>query len=569
MNRNSHVVILALIVSIVGVGCAPSERGAAGTSDEAVMAVMDEIRPEAMRAHIRFLADDMLEGRGTGTQGYRLAANYVAAHFEALGLEPAGVDGTYFQPVPLRKVDLEPGRSSMSVSRNGQVHSLTYEEDYLLDAWMANNFQDAETSVTAPVVFVGYGVTAPELDYDDYANADVRGKIVALFEYATPSSFPDDLRAYYSSYPVKAQTAADHGAVGMLSFMRPQEAELWRWDWCVPQFKNGSLCWLDDRGAPQSLSRGVVPEILARVLLNRSGAEALFVNAPHTLEDVFAAADEGDPFSIDLPVEINVETFTRHRDIDCANVAAMLPGSDPVLRNEYVVYTAHLDHLGVGEPMDGDAIYNGAYDNASGIAALMEVARALTDLPESPPRSVVFVAVTGEEDGMVGSDYFAHDPTVPADQIVANINIDEVAIWYDPLDVVAYGSEHSTIARAVKSAASRLGVEISPDPMPEECFFIRSDQYAFVRQGIPAVWLATGTKTGDPELDGAAIMKDWLQTRYHTPKDDFDQPIDFNAAAKHARLYFLIGHEVASNSEPPAWNTGDFFGEKFARQGGE
>jgi len=568
MNRNSHVVIPALIVSIVVVGCAPSERGAMGTSDETVTSTMDEIRPEAMRAHIRFLADDLLEGRGPGTQGYKLAANYVASHFEALGLEPAGVDGTYFQPVPLRKVDLEPGRSSMSVSRNGQGQTLTYAEDYLLDAWSANNFQDAETSVTAPVVFAGYGVTAPELEHDDYANVDVSGKIVALFEFAAPPSFPDSQRAYYSSNSVKAQTAADHGAVGMMTFMRPQDAELWPWDWCVPQFKNGSLCWLDDQGAPQSLE-SVIPEIRARVLLNRSGAEALFVDAPHSLDEVFAAAEEGSLPYFDLPVEVNVETFTRHRAMDCANVAAILPGSDPVLRNEYVVFTAHLDHLGVGEPMDGDAIYNGAYDNASGVAALMEVARALTDLPEPPPRSVVFIAVTGEEHGLVGADYFAHNPTVPVDQIVANINIDCVAIWYDPLDVVAYGSEHSTIGHAVKNAGSRLGIEISPDPMPEECFFIRSDQYAFVRQGIPAVWVATGTKTGDPELDGAAIMKDWLQTRYHTPKDDFDQPIDFNAAAKHARLFFLIGYEVASDPERPVWNSGDFFGETFGHQGGE
>jgi hypothetical protein len=563
VNRNSIVIILGLTVSLLGAGCSP-QREAAINSDEVVNTTMDEIRPEAMRAHIRFLADDLLEGRGTGTRGYQVAANYVAAHFEALGLEPAGVDGTYFQPVPLRKVDLEPGRSSMSVSRNGQVHTLTYAEDYLLDAWKANNLQDAETSVTAPVVFAGHGVTAPELDYDDYANVDARGKIVALFEFAAPSSFPDDQRAYYASDSVKAQNAADHGAVGMLTFMRPQEAERWPWDWCVPQFENGSLCWLDDRGSPQSLS-GVIPEIQARVLLNRSGAEALFVDAPHTLEDVFATADEGDPFSFDLPVEVSVETVTRHRAMDCANVAAMLPGSDPVLRNEYVVFTAHLDHLGVGEPVDGDAIYNGAYDNASGVAALMEVARALTVLPKPPPRSVVFVAVTGEESGLVGADYFAHDPTVPAEQIIANINIDEVAIWYDLLDVVAYGSEHSTIVRAVKNAASRLAVEISPDPMPEECFFIRSDQYAFVCQGIPAVWVAAGTETGDPELDGAAIMSDWLQTRYHTPKDDLDQPIDFNAAAKHARLYFLIGHEVANNLERPAWNPGDFFGEKSGR----
>ena len=354
----------------------------------------------------------------------------------------------------------------------------------------------------------------------------------------------------------------------MLTFMRPQEAKRWPWNQWVPQAKMGSLCFLDEHGAPQSES-GIFPEIQARVSLNRTGAEKLFAGAPHSLEDVFATDQRGDALSFELPVEASVETVTRHRAMTCANVAAMLPGSDPVLKNEYVVFTAHLDHLGVGEPVDGDAIYNGAYDNASGVAALMEVARAFSDLPEPPPRSMVFVAVTGEESNLVGAEYFAHYPTVPVDQIVANINIDQVAIWYDLLDVVGHGTEHSSIIQAVENSASRLGVEISPDPMPEEVSFIRSDQYAFVRQGIPAVLVAAGTETGDAELDGAAIMNDWLQTRYHTPKDDFDQPIDFNAAAKHARLYFLIGYEVASDQERPTWNPGDFFGETFSRQVGE
>jgi hypothetical protein len=564
VRRTMSFLALALAVLWPGAGNAEQQKSPA-MPDTAAASAMDLIRPEAMRAHIRFLADDLLEGRGPGTTGYRIAANYVAAHFEALGLESAGADGTYFQPVPLRKVDLEQGKSSMSLTQNGRTRTLTYAVDYQLDGWQANNFENAEKRVAAPVVFAGYGVTAPEFGHDDYANVDVRGKLVAMFYFSAPSSFPPEQRAYYASNDVKARTAADNGAVGILAFFTPQDAERWPWDWSIPQMKMGSLCFLDPNGEPQSLS-GVFPEIRARVFLSQSGAEALFAGAPHSLEEVFAAEQRGESLSFDLPIEASVETVTRHRAMSSANVVAMLPGSNPELKNEYVVFTAHLDHLGVGEPVDGDAIYNGAYDNASGAAGLIEVARAFASLPNPPHRSLVFAAVTGEEMGLIGADYFARYPTVSRARIVASINIDGLAILFQPSDVVAYGGEHSSLGKAMVEAASRLEFTVSPDPMPEEAFFIRQDAYPFVLQGIPAIWVDSGTKTVDPDVDGQAIVKEWLQTRYHTPKDDFDQPIDFDAAAQHARLFYLIGLEVATMPERPAWNPGDFFGEKFGHQ---
>lgn len=529
-----------------------------GFSDPAVNTALEQIQPEAVRAHIRFLADDLLEGRGTGTRGYQLAANYVAAHFEALGLEPAGADGTYFQAVPLRKVDVVPSESSLTLVRGDQSQVLKYAEDYLMEG----EFLRKNVSTAAPVVFVGFGVTAPELEYNDYAGVDVRGKIVAQL-FGAPASFPHSQRAYYSSQALKAETAAAHGAVAILTFLTPERAKMWPWDWIVPQSKMGEMCWLDEEGTPHAGCIGVVPEIRGRAFLSRAGAEALFTGAPQSLNEVFTAAEAGKPPAFDLPVEARIKTVSRHSQVESPNIAAVLCGSDSLTREEYVVFTAHLDHLGIGEPVDGDSIYNGAVDNASGVAVLLEVARVFASLPQPPRRSVLFLAVTGEEKWLLGSEYFAQYPTVPHKSIVANINIDSAVMNRALLDVVAYGAEHSSLARVVEQAAGQIGLEVSPDPQPEEVFFVRADQYSFVRKGVPAVWLFGGNQTGDPDLDGATLMKEWMQTIYHMPKDDFSQPLEFEVGAKLAKVNFLIGYQVANETPRPTWNPGDFFGEKF------
>lgn len=535
-----------------------------GLSDPAVNAALEQIQPEVICAHIRFLADDLLEGRGTGTRGYQLAANYVAAHFEALGLEPAGTNGSYFQAVPLRKVDVIPSKSSLMLVRGDQSQTLKYAEDYMMEGEFLRN----EVSVAAPVVFVGFGVTAPELDYDDYAGVDVRGKIVAQL-FGAPASFPHSQRAYYSLRALKAENAVAHGAVAILTFHTPEREKMWPWEWLVPQFKMGAMCWLDEEGAPHSGSVGVLPEIRGRSLLSRAGAEALFAGAPQLLEEVFAAAEANEPPVFDLPVEARIRMVTRHKQMESSNVAAVLRGSDPQLRKEYVVFTAHLDHLGVGEPVEGDGIYNGAVDNASGTAVLLEVARAFASLPQPPRRSVLFLGVTGEEKGLLGSEYFAQYPTVGLKSIAANVNIDCAVMNRVLLDVVAYGAEHSTLGQVVEQAASRMGLLVSPDPQPEEVVFIRADQFSFVRKGVPAVFAVGGFQTGDPQLDGAAMMKEWWQNIYHRPKDDFSQPLDFEAGAKLAQVNFLIGYQVATEARRPTWNPGDFFGQKFGRMQAE
>lgn len=526
-------------------------------TDADVEQALARIRPEAIRAHMRFLADDLLEGRGTGSRGYELAARYVAARFEALGLEPAGSGGGFFQPVPLFGATLIESESSLALIREGKGFELKYGEDYFLDPLIL----DPESSVTAPLAFTGFGITAPELGYDDYAGLDVKGKIVVQLSNA-PASFPHDQRAYYSTRQVKYLNAVSRGAVGALYILTPEDEQRIPWEHIVRSSKMPSFQWVDEAGNPHDLR----PEWRGGALLSRKAAESVFAGSPHPLAEVFEAPKAGRPQSFDLPVQASLRTVSRRERAESPNVAAVLRGSDPRLRDEYVVLTAHLDHLGIGEPVAGDSIYNGAYDNASGIAALLEVANAFASLPQPPRRSVLFLAVAAEEKGLRGSDYFARHPTVPREKIVANLNVDMFLMLYPLRDVVAFGAEHSSLGQTAEQAARRLGLEVSPDPYPEEVIFVRSDQYSFVQQGVPSLFLTNGFKSDDPAGGGPLFLK-WLQTHYHKPGDDMNQTFDFDSGAKFARLNFLIAHQIAQEDPAPRWNAGDFFGEKFGRPG--
>ena len=296
----------------------------------------------------------------------------------------------------------------------------------------------------------------------------------------------------------------------------------------------------------------------------------LFAGAPRSLEESFAAARSGQHQSFPLPWRVRIHTVSTHTTYQSPNIIGTLMGSDPVLRNQYVVYTAHVDHLGSCPPIDGDSVCHGSLDNASGVATLLEIARAYTSLKQPPRRSVLFVFVTGEEMGLLGSDYFVHAPTVPLRQIVANINIDGApGLLFSMKDVVAMGAEHSSIDKAVLLASREVGYTLSPDPMPEEVGFIRSDQYSFVQQGVPALNLSDGVAAVDPSVDGLALEKKWLVTRYHTPLDNIDQPLDYESGAKAAGVNFLVGYELAQWDHSPQWNRGNFFGTRFGHRHAE
>ena len=531
--------------------------------DRDAIAATVTIRPDAIRAHIRFLSDSLLEGRAPDSRGYQIAARYVAAELEGMGLRPAGVSGTWFQPVPLRKAILDTSKSSMAVLADSPGsrpadQAFVDGRDYVL----TGDVNHAEYTLEGPVVFVGFGVTAPEENYDDYAGLDVHGKIVLTLNGAPPS-FQSTVRAFYSDDVEKSKNALAHGATAMINTLLPEDWKRWPWDWDVPQFRMGSTNWLDKTGAPYN-AFGILAQ------LNKSGAEMLFAGAPRSLEECFAAARSGRHHSFPLPWRVRIHTVSAHTAYQSPNIIGMLMGSDPALRDQYVVYTAHVDHLGLCPPIDGDSVCHGSLDNASGVATLLEIARAYTSLKQPPRRSVLFVFVTGEEMGLLGSDYFVHAPTVPLRQIVANINIDGApGLLFSMKDVVAMGAEHSSIDKAVLLASREVGYTLSPDPMPEEVGFIRSDQYSFVQQGVPALNLSDGVAAVDPSVDGLALEKKWLVTRYHTPLDNIDQPLDYESGAKAAGVNFLVGYELAQWDHSPQWNRGNFFGTRFGHRHAE
>jgi Zn-dependent M28 family amino/carboxypeptidase len=525
-----------------------------GAGSDAADEAMATIRPVAIRADMRFLSDDLLEGRGTATRGHEIAAEFMATQFESLGLEPAGDNGTYFQNVPLRSMRPDINKTSLTLIRDGKEQTLTFGQDYIASGDPAR----ADTSIEAPVVFVGFGVTAPEQGYDDYKGLDVKGKIVALV-YGAPN-FASSLKAHYSSSEVKRANAAAHGAAGTLGLDIPALEARYPFSKSARDVTNPQFRWLDKNGKPNAY----FPELKGSAYLSLSAAERLFAGTAHPADEVFAAVKAGKPMSFALPITARIHNVTTLADAHSPNVVAKLTGSDPLLQGEYLVYTAHLDHLGIGTPVAGDSIYNGALDNASGSATILEIARAFSHMNPRPRRSILFVSVTGEEMGLLGSEYFARYPTVAKNSIVADVNTDEDLMLWPMQDVIAFGAEHSSLDGVIRRATERLHFAYSPDPLPEEVIFIRSDQYSFVKEGIPAMMPSPGFASSDPKIAPMTIFEKWEETRYHQPQDDMDQPgLDFEAAAQYARFAFLCGYYITEDAQRPTWNKGDFFGEHY------
>ncbi|GAB3782168.1 M20/M25/M40 family metallo-hydrolase [Spirosoma horti] len=551
---------LPIAVLAIGTASAQSTAPLPAIPAEA-QKVARSVRPEAIEAHMRYLADDKLEGRKPGTKGFELAAQYVEKQFKQLGFLPAGQKGTYRQAVPLRRAQVREDASSMTFVQNGKEQPLTYGKNFILTP----NFGKAVSDVSAPVVFVGFGVSAPELGYDDYKDIDVRGKIVACFNGA-PAIFPSNQRAYTGS--AKAELAASRGAVGLITFSLPTDVRA-RIESNSPRNRQPIYRWTDTKGQSQR----TFPQLSVVASLGDSTARSIFTGASKTFEEARKAANQSQPQAFPLTISVRAHTQTDLSDgLVGENLVGLLPGSDLKLKDEYVVYVSHLDHLGITRPVKGastpgastpgDSINNGAHDNASGVAINLEAARLFSSLPKAPRRSILFVAVTGEEMGLLGSDYFASNPTVPKDKIVANLCLDMPFFFHPLLDIVPYGSEHSSMKGAVDAAAQFVGVAIAKDPIPEQAVFMRSDHFSFVRQGIPAIYIKSGSTTGD-DRDGTKLNLDWRATVYHTPKDDMNQLFDWTAAARHVQLQFLIGYLTAQNTERPVWNANDFFGTKF------
>lgn len=519
------------------------------------LAVIDAARIET---HLKFLAGDALKGRMTGTPEYGEAANYVAAEFAAIGLEAGGEDGGWMQPVPMLAGRIDVDSATVVFHQDEEEQAQRWKEDFV----MGGDTIRPQTEIRAEVVFVGFGVHAPDMAYSDYEGIDVKGKIVAVFGGA-PATFPHNERAYYSSGVVKSREAVARGAVGFIGLRSRVDQQ--RYEWKRVSENAGvrpGMTWINLSGD----AANYFPELQGGALINEPPAEDLFSRSPISFEEALDAADAGTPLSTPLGVEVTLARKTEHETISSPNVIGVLRGSDPELADEYVVYTAHLDHIGTGVPINGDTIYNGMYDNAMGSSILIETARAFASLPERPKRSIVFIALTGEERGLVGSEYYAHYPTVPSDAIVANVNLDMPLLLYPVADIIAFGAEHSSLESVIGEAVAKEGFSLTPDPMPEEVIFIRSDQYSFVKQGVPAVFLVPGYTSADPDIEGEKLWREFLKTHYHQPSDDLTRPVDWPSAVRFARANVRIGHAVAEEAQRPTWNEGDFFGEKFGRQ---
>ena len=509
-----------------------------------------------LKAHIDFLASDALLGRAAGSREFEIAARYVASQFEQLGMRPAGTDGSFFQEVPLVERQLVEGSGSVTVAKNGQSYALTYGDDFL----MPPDGMVETQSVAAEAVFVGYGIVAPEFGHDDYADVDVEGKIVVMLT-GRPEAWPTEEGAHFASGREKARHAAERGAVGRVIIATPRTQDVFSWDLYRYYYTLSSMSWVDEAGVPD----GYHKVLKGAAVVHSDKAADMFDGTPMSAQDVFDAdANGGVMQSFDLPVSFSLSRESAFERMTSPNILAAIPGSDPKLSDEYVVFTAHLDHLGVVEGEDGeDHIYNGALDNAAGVSMLLETARILSAERDQLRRSVLFLVVTAEEKGLLGAGYFAKQPTVPIDQLVANVNLDMPVVLYPFADMVAFGAEHSSLKDVVARAASQAGIELSPDYAPEQGYFTRSDHYKLVQEGVPAVALDVGFKSKDPSIDGEAIAREFTNAHYHKPSDEASLPIDYDAAAVFAEININIAREICNADERPTWNKGDFFGETF------
>lgn len=514
--------------------------------------------PAAARieADVRALADDAMEGREAGTRGYDRAAEYVAKRMRDIGLQPAGDAGTYVQAVPLLKAIREQEGAGLSVVHPDRTVELRFKDQFL----PALGFDARDAQVSAPAVFVGQGVHAPELGHDDFAGLDLRGRIAVLFPGA-PARFDNDRRAFHGSTREKLRALAEQGAVGAVFVNTAQDEARTPWSRATENWQRPGMRLRDARGK----AIDTFPQLKVVANVPATAADLLFDGSGHLANALFKASEDGTLKGFALPVKLRLAARTRIEPAASRNVVARLPGGDAALSGEHVVYTAHLDHVGIGAPVNGDAIYNGALDNALGVAILLEAARDLSLDKARPRRSMLFVAVTAEEKGLLGAEWFARNPTVPRDGLVANINLDMPVLLAPSKDVVPIGVEHSSLKGALDAAAKATGVALSPDPFPEETVFVRSDQYAFIRAGIPAVYLTGGIVSADGKRDPQRATAKFLREHYHQPSDEADLPIAYGDAARMATLNARIGRLVGDAPQRPRWSPGDFFGGRFGR----
>ena len=493
--------------------------------------------------HVKVLADDNMEGRETGSPGLGRAQAYVVEQLKKNGIEPVGADG-YYQPVKFIQRQVIEKDSFAALIRDGKSETLTPGNDFNFSTRSDTGGQE----ISAPLVFVGYGLQIPEKNFDDLSAQNLSGKFVVYLS-GSPSEIPAALASHYSTIAERWKSLRAAGVIGIINIANPASMDI-PWSRIALNRLHPSM---DLAGAEFNESEG----LKLFLSFNPAQAEKLFAGSGHSFAELAALAKDRKPLPrFSLAVSLKSHVAVQSTEIESANLVAKLPGSEPVLKNEFVVLSAHLDHIGIGEPVNGDRIYNGGMDDASGSAVLLDVASNLKAHPEKLSRSLLFVFVTAEEKGLLGSRYFATHPTVPAKSMIADINID-MFLPIVPLKFLEVkGLEESDLGDRATSVASSLDVKAIPDQEPLRNRFIRSDQYSFIVKGIPAVKMDVGALPGSPEQK---IFKDWLTNRYHAPSDDLDQPKDLSAAALYEEIIRRLLIETANTPVRPQWKPDSFF----------
>jgi Zn-dependent M28 family amino/carboxypeptidase len=491
---------------------------------------------------VKVISDDKYEGRDTGSKGEQRAQEYMVQQLRALGVEPAG-DGGYYQTVKLRTLEIAEPESQLTLIRDGKPQPITLGEQ----AFFSTRYSLAP-KVDAPLVFVGYGLNIPENNYNDFAGVDLKNKIAVIIT-GSPAEVPSALSAHYQSRAERWKALKAAGAIGLIQIPNPASMDL-PWSRMALNRNHASM---DLVGPEFDETAGAQ----LAVAFNPAHADLLLQGTGHSFEEIAALARDRKPLPhFPLAVSVSATTRSHSQDVQSTNIVAKITGSDPKLKDEYVVLSAHIDHVGIGEPINGDRIYNGAMDNGSGSALLLDVARSLKRSHTKLKRSLLLVWVTGEEKGLLGSKYFAAHPTVPAKAMVADLNTD-MFLPIIPLKVLTvYGLAESDLGDRVMEVGKSLGVDVQPDPTPLFNVFIRSDQYNFVRHGVPSLMIDVGAVPGTPE---AQTIRAWRTERYHAPSDDANQPVDLATAAGYEEVIRALTIAVANDAKRPQWKRDSFF----------
>jgi Zn-dependent M28 family amino/carboxypeptidase len=551
MRTPPFLSIFALTVLAAGQTAAPPARSSAPPArpSSAAFAAMETISPDRIRAHVRFLSHDLLEGRGTGQRGGDVAAEYIATQFALDGLKPAGDHGTYMQKVPM--VGITPGAETTFalVPTSGEAIPLK-----MLDEYVAyDQTQQPQSDLDAPVVFVGYGIHAPEYNWDDYKDVDLKGKVVLMLVNEPPSDNPRFFKGkaltYYGRWTYKYEEAARRGAVGVLLI---HQTEMASYPWEVVRNSNsGEKAYLKLDGSPKLKAAAWIHYSVANRLAAASGLD---------ITRLMNDAQSRDFKPIPLSVKLRAHIVSKIRPFESNNVLAMLPGSDGRLKEEAVMYTAHYDHLGIRPDMPGDNIYNGADDNATGCGVLLELARAFSQASQKPRRSILFASVTAEEQGLLGSEYLGKHPPIPAGRIALDLNYDDIPPLGSPEEVEVSGAERTTFYPTVTATAKDFRLAIRPDAHPEAGHYYRSDHFSLARVGIPSFSVNEGVKyRGHDEAWGLAQDEDFTKNHYHQPSDEYHAEMDFTGDGTMARFGFMLGWQAAMQARVVGWEKGDEF----------